>query len=63
MGDSSDEGRSLLIDVSDVSLEQLSAIEDTVIGDVIRRFLDEADGPQPAAAGFDAFVEGEPAAR
>ncbi|MEV5825954.1 FxSxx-COOH cyclophane-containing RiPP peptide [Spirillospora sp. NPDC052242] len=57
MGDNGDEGRSFLIDVSDVSLRQIEAIDETVIGDALRCLLDEAVGPQSAVAGFDSFVD------
>ncbi|MFV2178198.1 FxSxx-COOH cyclophane-containing RiPP peptide [Actinomadura sp. LOL_016] len=59
MGDKGDEGRSFLIDVSDVSLRQIEAMDDSVIGGALRCLLDEAAAPQSAAAGFDAFVEPE----
>ncbi|WP_158642378.1 FxSxx-COOH cyclophane-containing RiPP peptide [Actinomadura sp. WAC 06369] len=57
MGDNGDEGRSILIDVSDVSLRQIEALDETVIGDALSRLLDDAAGPQSAAAGFDSFVD------
>ncbi|WP_176611737.1 FxSxx-COOH cyclophane-containing RiPP peptide [Actinomadura sp. WMMB 499] len=59
MGDKGDEGRSFLIDVSDVSLRRIGVIDETVIGEVLLGVLDEAGGSQSAAAGFDSFVSPE----
>ncbi|OLT37379.1 FXSXX-COOH protein [Actinomadura sp. CNU-125] len=50
-----------LVDVSDIGLREIQDLDATVLGDVLRRFLDEAGGPQDAVAGFDSSLTGPPA--
>ncbi|MBE1534348.1 FxSxx-COOH cyclophane-containing RiPP peptide [Actinomadura algeriensis] len=57
MGDEGSEGRSFLIDVSDISLRQIETLDETVIGGVLRQLLGDAVGSQSAVAGFDSFVD------
>lgn len=45
-----------LVDLTQVSLHQLSVLGDSVLGRSLRRLLAEADNPSEAIAGFQSSV-------
>jgi FXSXX-COOH protein len=47
---------SALVDLTRVSLAQLSALDNSVLGHSLRRLLKEADAPSEAIAGFQSIV-------
>jgi FXSXX-COOH protein len=53
---SSDDLPSALIDLTDISLVDLRALDRTVLGGALRRILDSADNPEDAQAGFQSAL-------
>jgi FXSXX-COOH protein len=50
------EEESALVDLTRVSLAQLSSLDNTVFGRALRRLIEEADDPPEAIAGFQSSV-------
>jgi FXSXX-COOH protein len=51
-----DDLSSALVDLTDVRLVDLRALDRTVLGMALRRVLEEADRPQDAVAGFQSAL-------
>lgn len=47
---------SALIDLTDISLADLRALDRTVLGGALRRIFDSADHPEDAQAGFQSAL-------
>jgi FXSXX-COOH protein len=52
----SDDLSSTLVDLTDVRLVDLCALDQTALGMALRRVLEEADRPQDAVAGFQSAL-------
>jgi FXSXX-COOH protein len=52
----SDDLSSTLVDLTDVRLADLRAIDGTALGSALRRILEEADRPQEVVAGFQSAL-------
>jgi FXSXX-COOH protein len=52
----SDDLSSPLVDLTDVHLADLRAMDETALGSALRRILEEADRPQEVVAGFQSAL-------